>query len=202
MSRSRRNTTRHPWTRLSRCEGISVQSYSLPRFTLFDSASSTRLVTPCPCLRIHGTEPHKFFGPGCVGCLTLVKPVPSQAGHLVSATASFGQRFIIRAPKKSNTTTGRIRTPTCRPFRAVFSFSTRRLFLMLGQKLLAFPELKAAKGIHLSRRHIDRMEANGDFPVRVKVGERHVAWVESEIDAHVSELMNKRPARKARPTRH
>jgi hypothetical protein len=39
---------------------------------------------------------------------------------------------------------------------------------MLGQKLLAFPELKAAKGIHLSRRHIDRMEANGDFPVRVK----------------------------------
>jgi predicted DNA-binding transcriptional regulator AlpA len=73
---------------------------------------------------------------------------------------------------------------------------------MLGQKLLAFPELKAAKGIHLSRRHIDRMEANGDFPVRVKVGERHVAWVESEIDAHVAELTKARPACKARPTLH
>jgi predicted DNA-binding transcriptional regulator AlpA len=73
---------------------------------------------------------------------------------------------------------------------------------MLGQKLLAFPELKAAKGIHLSRRHIDRMEANGDFPVRVKVGERHVAWVESEIDAHVSEMMKARPPHKARTTLH
>jgi predicted DNA-binding transcriptional regulator AlpA len=73
---------------------------------------------------------------------------------------------------------------------------------MLGQKLLAFPELKAVKGIGLSRRHIDRLEANGDFPVRVKVGERHVAWVESEIDEHVSELMKARPPRKERPTMH
>jgi predicted DNA-binding transcriptional regulator AlpA len=74
--------------------------------------------------------------------------------------------------------------------------------LMLGPKLLTFPELKAVKGIHLSRRHIDRMEANGGFPVRVKVGERHVAWVEAEIDAHVTELMNARPARKTQPTVH
>ena len=73
---------------------------------------------------------------------------------------------------------------------------------MLGQKLLTFPELKTVKGISLSRRHIDRMEASGNFPVRVTVGERHVAWVESEIDAHVSELMKARPARKARPALH
>jgi hypothetical protein len=53
--------------------------------------------------------------------------------------------------------------------------------LMLGQKLLAFPELKAAKGIHLSRRHIDRMEANGDFPVRVKVGEPNREHAEPNV---------------------
>jgi predicted DNA-binding transcriptional regulator AlpA len=63
-------------------------------------------------------------------------------------------------------------------------------------KLLTFPELKSLKGIPFTRRHIDRMEANGDFPVRVAVGQRHVAWVESEIDEHVSRLMTARPARK------
>jgi predicted DNA-binding transcriptional regulator AlpA len=72
----------------------------------------------------------------------------------------------------------------------------REEFILLGQKLLAFPELKAVKGISLSRRHIDRMEANGNFPVRVKVSERHVAWVEAEIDAHVAGLMKARPVRK------
>jgi predicted DNA-binding transcriptional regulator AlpA len=73
---------------------------------------------------------------------------------------------------------------------------------LLGQKLLSFPELKAVKGIHLSRRHVDRMEASGAFPIRVKVGERHVAWVEAEIDEHVSALMKARPARKVSATMH
>ena len=64
------------------------------------------------------------------------------------------------------------------------------------RKLLTFPELKSVKGIPFTRRHIDRMEGNGDFPVRVAVGQRHVAWVESEIDEHVARLMAARPARK------
>jgi predicted DNA-binding transcriptional regulator AlpA len=70
------------------------------------------------------------------------------------------------------------------------------------QKLLTFPELKSVKGVPFTRRHIDRMEADGGFPVRVKVGERHVAWVESEIDLHVSELIKARPPRKAHPAVH
>jgi predicted DNA-binding transcriptional regulator AlpA len=73
---------------------------------------------------------------------------------------------------------------------------------MLGQKLLTFAELKSVKGIPFTRRHVDRMEDNGDFPVRVKVGERHVAWVESEIDQHVAKLMEARPPRKKPPTQH
>jgi predicted DNA-binding transcriptional regulator AlpA len=66
----------------------------------------------------------------------------------------------------------------------------------VGHKLLRFNELKSVKGIPFTRRHIDRMEANGDFPVRVAVGQHHVAWVESEIDEHIAELMAARPARK------
>jgi predicted DNA-binding transcriptional regulator AlpA len=73
---------------------------------------------------------------------------------------------------------------------------------MLGQKLLTFPELKSVKGIPFTRRHVDRMEDNGDFPVRVTVGQRHVAWVESEIDQHIAKLMEARPPRKARSTLH
>jgi predicted DNA-binding transcriptional regulator AlpA len=63
-------------------------------------------------------------------------------------------------------------------------------------KLLTFPELKSVKGIAFTRRHIDRLESNGDFPVRVAVGQRHVAWVESEIDSHIVELLAARLPRK------
>jgi prophage regulatory protein len=65
-----------------------------------------------------------------------------------------------------------------------------------GQKLLTFPELKSVKGIPFTRRHIDRMEDNGDFPVRVNIDQHRVGWVESEVDAHISELMAARHARK------
>jgi predicted DNA-binding transcriptional regulator AlpA len=73
---------------------------------------------------------------------------------------------------------------------------------MLGQKLIQFAELKSVKGIPFTRRHIARLEDNGDFPVRVKIGQHRVGWVESEIDAHVSELMAARPARKRPATLH
>ena len=73
---------------------------------------------------------------------------------------------------------------------------------MLGQKLIQFAELKSVKGIPFTRRHIARLEDNGDFPVRVKIGQHRVGWVESEIDEHVSELMAARPARKRPATLH
>jgi predicted DNA-binding transcriptional regulator AlpA len=65
-----------------------------------------------------------------------------------------------------------------------------------GHKLLTFPELKSVKGIPFTRRHVARLEDNGSFPVRVKIGQHRIGWIESEIDAHISELAAARPARK------
>jgi len=64
-------------------------------------------------------------------------------------------------------------------------------------KLLRFDELNSVKGIRYTRRHIAGLEDNGDFPVRVKIGQHCVGWVESEIDAHVAGKIAARPARKA-----
>jgi predicted DNA-binding transcriptional regulator AlpA len=76
-----------------------------------------------------------------------------------------------------------------------FLFFNEEIF-MLGQKLLTFHELKSVKGIPFTRRHIARLEENGDFPVRVNIGQHRVGWVESEIDAHVLQLIAARPPRK------
>jgi predicted DNA-binding transcriptional regulator AlpA len=66
----------------------------------------------------------------------------------------------------------------------------------LGHKLIQFTELKSVKGIPFTRRHIDRLEENGEFPVRVKIGRHRVGWVESEIDTHIMEMISTRPPRK------
>jgi predicted DNA-binding transcriptional regulator AlpA len=66
----------------------------------------------------------------------------------------------------------------------------------MNQKLIQFAELKSVKGIPFTRRHIARLEDNGEFPVRVKIGRHRIGWVESEIDIHVAELMAARPSRK------
>jgi predicted DNA-binding transcriptional regulator AlpA len=66
----------------------------------------------------------------------------------------------------------------------------------VGHKLIQFAELKSVKGIPFTRRHIARLEDNGEFPVRVKIGQHRVGWVESEIDAHIFEKIAARPARK------
>jgi predicted DNA-binding transcriptional regulator AlpA len=52
--------------------------------------------------------------------------------------------------------------------------------------------LKETYNIPLGRRQIDRLEKAGKFPKRVPVGERRVAWVASEIEAHVEALLAKR----------
>lgn len=46
--------------------------------------------------------------------------------------------------------------------------------------MLRFPELHARIGI--SRSTVDRLERVGRFPVRKRLGERIVAWVEEEVD--------------------
>jgi predicted DNA-binding transcriptional regulator AlpA len=50
---------------------------------------------------------------------------------------------------------------------------------------LEFPDLRG-RGVPLSRRQLDRLEAAGKFPRRVHISERRVGWVAEEIDAHVA----------------
>ena len=57
----------------------------------------------------------------------------------------------------------------------------------MAARLLSFPELKE-HGVLLGRKQIDRLEAAGKFPKRVKLGEGRegrIGWVRDEIDAHV-----------------
>jgi prophage regulatory protein len=58
-----------------------------------------------------------------------------------------------------------------------------------GVVLLRFPDLKAWKGITYSRVHLARLEQANEFPKRVRLTANTVAWVESEIDAHVAAKM-------------
>lgn len=40
--------------------------------------------------------------------------------------------------------------------------------------------------------HIDRLEAAGDFPRRVKLGQNRVGWVRSEIEDWIRDLIEQR----------
>jgi prophage regulatory protein len=64
----------------------------------------------------------------------------------------------------------------------------------MTRKLLRYHELRD-HGVILSRRQIDRLEAKGAFPRRVKISDRCVAWVQSEIAEYVENLIRERPAR-------
>jgi prophage regulatory protein len=50
------------------------------------------------------------------------------------------------------------------------------------RKLVNYKELKQVYGITFSRRHLARLEAERKFPIRVKLGENRIGWVETEID--------------------
>jgi prophage regulatory protein len=50
----------------------------------------------------------------------------------------------------------------------------------------------ATRGITYTRQHLYRLEAAGKFPKRVKLGDRAIAWVESEIDEHLEKIVAER----------
>jgi prophage regulatory protein len=60
------------------------------------------------------------------------------------------------------------------------------------RRLATFDEIKEMFGIPYGRRQIDRLEAEGKFPKRVRIGESRVAWVISEIEAFVEQRMARR----------
>jgi prophage regulatory protein len=51
---------------------------------------------------------------------------------------------------------------------------------------LRYADLKKL-GIGYSDQSLRRLEAANQFPKRVKIGERHVAWVKAEIDQYVAD---------------
>lgn len=53
-------------------------------------------------------------------------------------------------------------------------------------RLIRLPEVLARTG--LCRQTIWRMECDGQFPPRRRIGARAVAWVEAEVDAWVDSL--------------
>jgi predicted DNA-binding transcriptional regulator AlpA len=57
--------------------------------------------------------------------------------------------------------------------------------------LIYQPGLRA-RGIDYSRSHLWRLEAEGRFPKRVKLGNGRVAWIGSEIDAYLLGLAAER----------
>jgi prophage regulatory protein len=59
------------------------------------------------------------------------------------------------------------------------------------RKLITWKELK--KLIVYSRTHIARLEKAGEFPRRLSLGKRRVAWDEAEIEAWIAS--KKKPPR-------
>ncbi len=64
-------------------------------------------------------------------------------------------------------------------------------------RFIRFPELQERKGVPFSNVHLRRLEAAGQFPRRVKIGNGDggsVARLESEIDAWIEERVKARDA--------
>ena len=56
-------------------------------------------------------------------------------------------------------------------------------------RLLSYDELRSQMGIPYSKVHLWRLEREGKFPRRVRLGESRHGWLESEIDDWVLERM-------------
>jgi prophage regulatory protein len=64
-------------------------------------------------------------------------------------------------------------------------------------RLIPYDALKT-KGISYSKPHLWRLERAGRFPRRVPIGANRYAYVESEVDAHINEMVARRDAGAAR----
>lgn len=61
-------------------------------------------------------------------------------------------------------------------------------------KILLTREDLPRLGLNLSPSTLLRLEAAGQFPKRVRIGAHSVAWLASEIDAHIAKLAAERGA--------
>ncbi len=54
--------------------------------------------------------------------------------------------------------------------------------------LVPFADLRPKYGICYSRTSLDRLEKQGKFPKRVRVGDNRISWHSHELQAHVDGL--------------
>ena len=47
--------------------------------------------------------------------------------------------------------------------------------------------------IPYSQNHLRRLEAKGQFPKRIRIGENRIAWLKDEIDSWIEDRINARP---------
>jgi len=66
----------------------------------------------------------------------------------------------------------------------------------MTKRLITYDDL-ATKGICYSKPHIWRLEKQGKFPKRVPIGASRYAYVESEIDEFVDQMIAARDAKLA-----
>ncbi len=61
-----------------------------------------------------------------------------------------------------------------------------------GIRIIRKPELELKTG--LSAMQIGRLEKNGDFPIRIRLGANSVGWIEFEVDEWITRRAAKRDA--------
>jgi prophage regulatory protein len=59
-------------------------------------------------------------------------------------------------------------------------------------RLLAYDDLKPAKGISYSKVQLWRLEKRGEFPKRVPLGASRHGWAEHEIDRWIADRIRAR----------
>lgn len=57
-------------------------------------------------------------------------------------------------------------------------------------KIIAWKQLKEMQPY--SRQHLARLEAQGRFPQRIRLGQNRVGWVLEEVQEHLQRLADKR----------
>jgi prophage regulatory protein len=65
---------------------------------------------------------------------------------------------------------------------------------MYPKQVVSKKELRTVCGIPYSPQHIARLEAAGQFPTRIRLGQNRVVWLLKEIEEWLDERIAKRNA--------
>ena len=69
---------------------------------------------------------------------------------------------------------------------------------MFPKQVVSKKELRTVCGIPYSPQHIARLEAAGQFPKRIRLGQNRVAWLLKEVEGWLDALIAKRDSERNR----